>query len=384
MPDISTIKGVAAGSVNTVNGVAKASCSTISGVTMPASGASLWCISAIDGGIATAAHSDLNDWTAYVSASTDDNSDYEYIAYGKEGSGNPLWVVVGHEQDFEIRYSSDPTNTSGWSNIDTTTDAVDRLYGVAWGNNVWIAVGADGELWRSTAGTTGWSLIDLSGVTGWSSSTTIQDVRSDGAGNWMFLQGTTVFTSTDDGASWAKLEDLGDANHLNDSNYTAYSVVYTSNRWSVLLAKSGNARVYHAASSDTGTWTAATVGGSAITGNSLAAGAARHMAAGDGTVLIVNSNDKHVARSTNGGQDFTKSTNVLNRLDAKNVATDGNGTWVVVYAAGRVSISTDDGENFSEQTGVQDGGSNTNLRFPTGGSNVETLTGVAADVYLPV
>lgn len=381
MPDISTIKGVAAGSVNTVNGVAKASCSTISGVTMPASGASLWCISSVDGGIATAAHSDLNDWTAYVTASTDQNSDYEYIAYGKDGSGNPLWVVVGQDEDREIRYSSDPTNTSGWSDINTST--TNRLYGVAWGNNVWIAVGEDGELWRSTAGTTGWSLIDLSGVTGWSSSTTIEDVRSDGAGNWMFVQGTIVFASTDDGASWSKLEDLADANHINDTGYTAYSVVYTASRWSVLLRKTSQVRVYHAAASDTGTWTAATVGGSAATGVAIAPASARHMAAGDGTVIIVTS-DKFGCRSTNGGQDWTKSSNVLNRLDAKNVATDGNGNWLVVYASGRVDISTDDGQSFTEQTGVQDGGSNTNLRFPTGGSNVEILTGVAADVYLPV
>jgi photosystem II stability/assembly factor-like uncharacterized protein len=106
------------------------------------------------------------------------------------------------------------------------------------------------------------------------------------------------------------------------------------------------------------------------------------MAGGDGTVIIAQSNDS--SRSTNGGQDWTKNSNDLPRTDARGIATDGNGNWVAVHDAGRVSISANDGDSWSEQTGVQDGGSNTNLRFPTGGSNVENLTGVAADVYLPV
>jgi hypothetical protein len=382
MADISSMNGVAAGSISTINGVAKASCATLHGLDMPASGASLWCISAVDGGIATAAASDLNAWTAYVSANTDGNSDYEYIAYGKDGSGDPLWVVVGEDSDLEIRYSSDPTNTSGWSDINPESINNKEMYGVAWGNNVWIAVGEDGELWRSTAGTTGWSLIDLSGVTGWDSSTDIEDVKSDGAGKWMFGQGSEVFLSTNDGVDWARVVDLGDASHINDSGYSVRAVAYTDSRWSVLVQKASNVRVYHAAASDTSTWAAGTIDGSAATGIAIAASSARHMAAGDGTVIIVSA--KNCSRSTDGGQDWTKNTNALNRLDSRNVATDGNGNWVVVYDSGRVSISTDDGQNWAEQTGVQDGGSNTNLRFPTGGSNIMNLTGVATDVYLPV
>ena len=94
-------------------------------------------------------------------------------------------------------------------------------------------------------------------------------------------------------------------------------------------------------------------------------------------------------RSTDGGQDwtaYTSNTDDLPRSDARGLATDGNGTWVVVHDSGRVSINASDGApgNWVEQTGVQDGGSNTNLRFPTGGSNVENLDAVAANVYLPV
>jgi hypothetical protein len=390
MPDISTIKGVAAGSINTVNGVAKASCSTISGVTMPASGASLWCIVGADGGVATAAHSDLNDWTGYVSSEmgqSDGQDDYEYIAYGKDGSGSGLWVAVNEDDSREIRYSSDPTNTSGWSDIaDTTAD----MHGVAWGNNVWIAVGESGELWRSTAGTTGWSEIDLSGVTGWANDVTIYDVASDGAGNWMFGQDMEVFLSTNDGQAWSRIVDFADSAFAESgsdlSGFSVRSIVYTDSRWCVLLQKSGQTRVFHAAASDTSSWSAATVGGSAqASGNKPHNGNATRMAAGDGTVIMVATNANDTSRSTDGGQDWTKGSNDLPRTDCRNIATDGNGNWVAVFDNGRVAISSDDGQTWAEQSGVQDGGSNTRIRHPKGsGGVVENLKGVAADVYLPV
>ena len=105
------------------------------------------------------------------------------------------------------------------------------------------------------------------------------------------------------------------------------------------------------------------------------------MASGGNTVIIGSSND--TSRSTNGGADWTKNTNDLPRTDVRDFAADGNGNWVAVHDSGRVSISTNDGDSWAEQTGVQQG-ANTNMRFPTGGSNVENLDAVAADVFLPV
>ena len=108
---------------------------------------------------------------------------------------------------------------------------------------------------------------------------------------------------------------------------------------------------------------------------------ARRMASGDDTVIIVHSND--TSRSENGGVDWTKNSGDLPRTDARDVATDGQGNWIVVHDSGRVSISANDGDSYAEQTGDQ-GSGNTNMRFPTGGSNVENLDAVAADVLLPV
>ena len=380
MADIASMNGVAAASIAAVNGVAKAAIAKLGGVDMPASGASLWCLLGADGAVGTAAASDLNAWVCYVSAGMS-SKDYNNIAYGKDGSGNPLWVAVNENGTKELRYASDPTAGIGaWSNVNLDNAPA----GVGWGNNVWLACGGGGKVYRSTSGTTGWSLLDLSGVTGWASDITIYEIVSDGAGNWMFAQGQSVFSSTDDGSTWARVVDFTSWSGTDlDTDYKAYTMAYnkTSARWLVFLRKTSNSRIYYAAAADTSAWTGATVGEVAQSGQALGNSAARRMASGGNTVIIGSSND--TSRSTNGGADWTKNTNDLPRTDVRDFAADGNGNWVAVHDSGRVSISTNDGDSWAEQTGVQQG-ANTNMRFPTGGSNVENLDAVAADVFLPV
>tara|TARA_R110002020_G_scaffold65726_1_gene173329 strand:+ start:484 stop:1647 length:1164 start_codon:yes stop_codon:yes gene_type:complete len=387
MPDIEALDGVAAGSIEAVNGVAKANIQAINGCGIPASGASLWTIVGADGAVATAAASDLNSWTGYVSSDMG-STDYNAVAYGKDGSGNPLWVAVNSNGVREIRYGSDPTNTSGWSDVNPSNPG--KLFTVLWGNNVWMAAGQNGEMWRSTDGSS-WSEVDMSGVTGWY--TTGVDVRhlaSDGAGTWMCDNHDFIFKSTDNGSTWAKVYDTADSPVSDDSYLVrgiAYSTYSGTSRWVVLVRKSGNTRIIHATAADTSSWTLATVGGSAASGQNLIAHTNRHIAAAGGTVIMAVGDN--FSRSTDGGQDWTSYTgdsDDLPRTDARGLATDGNGTWVVVHDSGRVSVNTNDGTagNWAEQTGVQDGGSNTNLRFPTGGANVENLDAVAANVYLPL
>ena len=382
MADIEAIDGVAAADVEAVNGVAKANIQAINGCGVPAAGASLWCIAAEDGGIATAAGSDLNAWTGYVSADMAGTQDYMFLAYGKDGSGDPLWVCTSKNNNREIRYSSDPTaGVDAWSDVNTASN--NNLLGAAWGNNVWVAVGADGEVWRSTDGAS-WSLLDLSGVTGWSSSDNADGIVTDGAGKWMFVQGTNVFLSTNDAATWARVVDLSDASHLNASGYTGSAMTYTASRWCVYVYKSGNTRFFHAAASDPTSWTASTyAGGYAVAARNIIHESARRMAAGDGTVIIVGAND--TSRSTDGGQDWTKRTNDLPRADVRDVSTDGLGTWVAVHDSGFVSVSTNNGDSWAEQTGNNaSSGTRTRLSFPFNGTNVENLETVAAAVYLPV
>jgi len=377
--DIAKVSNVATADIAKVNSVAKADIAKVGNTDMPAGGATLWCVVAEDGGVATATHADLNDWTGYDATGLG-SQDHITLAHGKDGSGNPLWVAGTQDGNREIRYSSDPTDGADWADVDIDGD----VFGVAWGNNVWIAVGQLGEVHRSTNGTT-WAQLDISGATGYSSSATIWDVVTDGAGNWMCIQAANVFHSTDDGATWALLIHLADAGGLNiGSGFTGTSMAYTASRWCVFLWASSGSRtlVCHAAASDTSAWAICTVGGSAPTGQALIGKPARRMAAGDGTVIIVQAN--RISRSTDGGQDWTlyggsydaadPADGLLPRTDARDVATNGLGTWVTVFDSGRVAISTNDGLTWVEQSGGQ-------LTFP---SNTQNIEAVASNVFLPV
>ena len=366
-----------------VNNVAKANIANVCGSAAPASGASLWTIGAENGGMATAAASDLNAWTGYLISGAAGADDYIRMAYGKDGNGDPLWVCTCKNDAGEFYTNDDPTSGQGsWTKIDTV-DLDENLLGVAWGNDVWVAVGAEGQVWRSTDGAS-WSLLDLSGVTGWANDVNADGIVTDGAGKWMFVQGTNVFLSTNDGSAWARVVDLSDASHLNASGYTGSAMTYTASRWCVYVYKSGNTRFFHAAASDPTSWTASTyAGGYAVAARNIIHESARRMAAGDGTVIIVGAND--TSRSTDGGQDWTKRTNDLPRADVRDVATDGNGNWVAVHDSGFVAISTNNGDSWAEQTGNNASiGVRTRLSFPFNGDNILNLEAVAANVFLPV
>ena len=388
MADAEAVNGVAAGSIEAINGVAKASIQAINGAGLPASGASLWCIVGEDGAVATAAGSDLNAWTGYVSALMGPaTQDYNTVAYGEDGSGGPMWIAVNSNNNRDIRWNADPTaGIDSWGNKNPTSS----MYGATWSDGVWLAVGGNGEVWRSTSGSGSWSEIDLSGVTGWSGSDAIREVVGDGAGSFMFAQGMNVFLSTDAGETWARVVDLAGVSYINATGYTGCSMSYTASRWCVLLRKSGQSRAYHAAASDTSTWTASTAGGSTATGQLIVSTSGNvRMAAANGVVIIASEND--ISRSTDGGQDWTKynashpADGALPRGSVRDIATDGSGTWICVHDTGRVSISTNEGLAWTEQTGNNASpGDRQRLSFPFNGTNIENLESIAANVLLPL
>ena len=381
MADIEKLNDVEDGDIEKVNGVAKTSIEAINGAEIPASGAALWCIAGQDGGVATAAASNLNSWTGYVSADMS-TQDYICIAFGRNDSGNPLWVVGSQNATKEIRYSTDPTaGVDAWTDVNIDHQMRGLAYaGLDGSDQVWVGVGASGKMWRSTDGAANWTEVDISGLAN-KTSLQIDEIVTDGSGNMIFGQDTRIYHSTDHGESWAQAIDLADSPHSVDSAANIHSCAYTNGKWMVFLRKSGLTNVFYA-SSPTGTWALCTVDGSAASGTNLCNAGARRMAAANGTAIIVVGDN--VARSTNSGVDWTYTENALPNGSARDVYGDGNGNWVAVHDSGRVSISTDNGANWAEQSGVQDGGSNTNLRFPTGGSNIEDLDAVCCDVILPI
>jgi hypothetical protein len=368
MADYEAVNGVTAANIEKVNGVAKASVQAVNGATTPSSGAEKWGLAADNAGIGYASTSDLTSWTTYVTESSE-STDYKTIAYGKDGSGNPLWVVGWSEGDQELMYSSDITNTSGFSDVDLSPNKT--IQSVHWGNNVWIAVGQmsgtdNKTILRSTDGSS-WSAIDVSSIDSGSVTTdNVKSVCSDGAGNWLFSQKDRLYKSTDNGSNWTLAIDFNDAgiNEIKD-------IQYTNSTWVILLKRtSGGAGsgpyVRTAASSDVTDWSAEQ---DVNVGSSI-----ERFACGDGKCLFVYSTDHQLA--TVSGKTCTLATYTANQLTSSilNVATDGSGTFVAVGNSGDIEVTTDNGSNWTQTVDGLDQPGTTNVK----------LRDVAAAVYLPV
>ena len=90
------------------------------------------------------------------------NVSYVYgVAYGRDGSGNRLWVAVGNPGGRSpISKSTDGTN---WSTVNSL-GGMTYGRGVTYGNGIWVAIGSnivistDGDNWISA--TSNGSIVD--------------------------------------------------------------------------------------------------------------------------------------------------------------------------------------------------------------------------------
>jgi len=368
MADYAKVDNTTAANLAKVNNVAKANIAKVNNCTTPSSGAEKWVLAADNAGIGYASNSDLTSWTTYITELSE-NDDYITIAYGKDGSGNPLWVAGWGDGDQELMYSSDITNTSGFSDVNLSPNKT--IQNVHWGNNVWLAVGQmsgtdNKTILRSTDGSS-WSEIDVSSID--SSSVTTDNVKavcSDGAGNWLFSQKDRLYKSTNDGSTWTLAIDFDDTgiSEIKD-------IQYTNSTWVVLLHRSSGGAgsgpyVRTAASSDVTDW-------SAEQDVNVGASIAR-FACGDGKCIFVYSNDHQLA--TVSGKTCTLATYTANQLTSSilNVATDGSGTFVAVGTLGDIEVTTDNGSNWTQTVDGLDQPGTTNVK----------LRAIAPNVYLPV
>ena len=146
------------------------------------------------------------------------------MAYGKDGSGNPIWIAIpSHSNNYF--YSITPDNVvakAGWTAVETValSNGLERRpYALAYGDGVWVATtlvnstvsgSGDAYLMRSTDSTS-WSPVDISsldvcagdngGVNSWHKDT-IQGIVADGSGNWWMGVGAKIFKSADAGLNW--------------------------------------------------------------------------------------------------------------------------------------------------------------------------------------
>lgn len=212
------------------------------------------------------------------------------IVYGKDGSGNPLIVLLTSASTNSL-YKITPANFAAATDnsatqITFTPSAADsniKQLAVGWGNNVWISAGhLSNELkniFRSTDGGTTWDPLSLQTILatvgiseGGDGGYKIKTLTTDGLGKWWFgIDGflsadaraemdpeppedtnSYIFCSTDDGQNWSL--------HHTLANSDIYKMVYTNDTLVVTYN--------YAPGDDTGGRQAISAAGSATSGAS--------------------------------------------------------------------------------------------------------------------
>tara|TARA_Y100000401_G_scaffold117524_1_gene126877 strand:+ start:2087 stop:3211 length:1125 start_codon:yes stop_codon:yes gene_type:complete len=374
MADYEKVNDVAASSIEKINDIAKSSIEKINGMTTPSGTtvATVWSGIHLDREI-TYATSDLTSWSSYdayagASGTTPGaGTDPYHMAYGKDGSGNPRWVISLNHATHELQYTDDPSNENNHTLVTTLSDGSDialKAYVIHWGNNVWMAAGTTGDtLIRSTDGAS-WAEVDVSGATSINASKAIYALISDGAGTWWFAQENRIYKSTNDGAAFSLHHTLLDAGGSDPGDIRGFA--YTNNTLVALCKNTGD--MFAAASSDTTDWSSETT----LTGVSNFGQQTRIAAAGGRVVIAYNA--KYWAADVSGKTITLEHNNADLHADAHGnarcCATDGT-TWVVGCNDGDVLTSTDTGDNWTISA--------TNVA----GSNFE-MVDVAGNVYLPL
>lgn len=207
-----------------------------------------------------------------------------------------------------VRKSSDSiTWTNAISGFLTTT-----IRSIAYGNNLWIAVGDTGKINTSTDGTT-WT----SQTSGFASTIIIRSVAY-GNGTWVAGGDSANLRTSTDGITWV-------SRNANFSSNNIRSIAYGNGIW-VIGGQGGRLST----STDAITWTSRNSNFSFSNMNSVGYGNNLWIAVGDGGRLSTSSDAITWTSRTSG----FGSTNI-------NSVAYGNGLWVIAGNSGRLSTSTD-------------------------------------------
>ena len=198
-----------------------------------------------------AANSDRTSWTFYDRIDAGQPMSFG-LAYGKDASGNGIYVITNSSSSKQVSVSStDVTDGNAWTHKDLGYYQYAYGINVAWSNNVWIAAGVRSAIWRSTDGAASWTRLDLSSVAGWDDDDPIEGLAADGNGNWLISQDGNIYSSTNDGATWARVKVLA-------SSRESRGLAFTNGVW-VCAYTDGSprtTRLISANPSDLTTWSA--------------------------------------------------------------------------------------------------------------------------------
>ena len=344
--------------------------------------ASYW-VAAFDAGpgdVAYAANGDRTSWTVYNRVSGNGNS--WDGAYGKDGSGNGIYVFSNGSSSGELtRSSTDITDGNLWTKIDTPGGLTNnRFQAVAWSNDstsstsgVWMVGSKQGNIFRSTDGASSFSEITVPN----DDFTAIFSIAGNGSGKFVTGQASRLLISTDNGASFSS-----------STPFTAESingVAYTNSTWVVTYTKTGETNLFArtAADSDLTTWSSEVDLGISEPNNADGnhdPGPRANIAAASGRVLISSNKRSELARidvsgtTTSNLVNPTYPTSPASETRILDTTTDGS-TWMVVTEGGNVYESTDNAVTFSKTV--------SDMLSGTANSGTD-IQAVAASKFLPL
>jgi hypothetical protein len=365
----------------------------------------------IDGG-----SSDGNAFIGYPSFNAQTND----IVYGKDGSGNPLIVLLTSAATNSL-YKITPANFAAATDNSATQitftggSSIKQLV-VGWGNNVWISAGHLSNqlknIFRSTDGGTTWDPLSLQTILatvgiaeGGNGGYKIKTLTTDGLGKWWFgidgfLSGAEtedtnsyIFCSTDDGQNWSL--------HHTLANSDIYKMVYTNDTLVVTYnyAPPGETAARQAISaagsatsgaSNWGTPVFLSPNGTRDTGNMIStehkSEEAKRIAAANGRVLVADK--RRVLLLTVSGKNITVSDTLVNLTtgvtnfgpNINSIATDGAGNWYV----GSDGDGSDGGDIAKNLNSADPADPSSWTNGPTNLGTNRQIRSLAFDRYLPL
>tara|TARA_R100001082_G_scaffold46517_1_gene24825 strand:- start:606 stop:1763 length:1158 start_codon:yes stop_codon:yes gene_type:complete len=385
MPDIEKLNDVATGSIEAVNGVSKANIQAINGVGVPAAatGASRWVVVTGAGYVATCANSDRTSWSSYDGTDSSTPKGLS-IAFGKNNSGADIYICTRDASAREIQVSgSDVTTDAVWTDVNIDHKQFDIMWGArsdGTAAGTWVAVGDDASCFRSTDGGANWSEIDLTGLSGHSTTPHFKGIASNGSGKWMMAQDGNLYVSTNDAASFAISTPWG-----TDTPVTVQGICYTNSTWVIAYSRGSAPRLRSCADSDTTDWsdeyTVNDISGSSMANSggdtssdfvrmAAASGRVCFLDTGDNQLTYVDVNGKTI--SNGGFVDLASSPGSMSGDVCQDIATDGT-TWLMSMKGGDVLESTDNGESWSRI-----------VNDLTISSSQRDLNAITCDVVLPL
>ncbi len=340
--------------------------------------ASYWAVvyDAGPGDVSYASNSDRTSWTTYDRVGGNGNA--QAMAYGKDSSGNGIFISSNGSSTGELTVSTDNiTDGSQWTKINFagTYTGGNKFNAIAWGNDssnstsgVWLVGNVVGDLWRSTNGGTSYSEISLPSQT----TSIIYSIAANGSGKFVTAQDNRLLVSTDDGASFTASTPFT-ADEIN-------GVAFTNSTWIVTYTKSNESNLFlrTAADSDLTTWSSEVdlgIAKPATRDDGDDVWERANIAAASGRAVVVANKGSAVAiLDVNGTSTSNLSNPSFGGSGIRDITTDGN-TWMIVGAGGDIYESTNNGGSWSQT--VDD--------ILTGTANAGTnIHAVAASMYLPL